>query len=46
MKSKKITNGLTHRGRFQAQGRVLEESEAWAEPIPPSTHDGEAMLQK
>lgn len=40
------STGRVHRGRFQAQGLKLEESEAWADPIPPSTEDGEAMLQK
>lgn len=38
--------GPGHRGRFQAQGLKLEESEAWAVPIPPSTEEGEAMLLK
>jgi len=38
--------GPTHRGRFQAQGLSVEESEAWAVPIPPSTEEGEAMLLK
>jgi hypothetical protein len=34
-----------HRGRFQAQGQKLEASEAWAAPIPPSTEEGDIMLQ-
>ncbi|HHP7423666.1 TPA: hypothetical protein ACSC6M_000480 [Enterobacter roggenkampii] len=49
--AKKTTNvqastGNDHRGRFQAQGEKLEESEAWAVPIPPSTEEGESMLLK
>lgn len=38
--------GKDHWGRFQAQGEKLEESEAWAVPIPPSTEEGGSMLLK
>ncbi|MEN4883961.1 hypothetical protein [Enterobacter ludwigii] len=40
------STGKDHRGRFQAQGEKLEESEAWAVPIPPSTEEGVSMLLK
>ncbi|HDT2136648.1 MULTISPECIES: hypothetical protein [Enterobacter cloacae complex] len=44
-KNAKNTAKQPHRGRFQAQGQKLEESVPWAAPIPPSTEEGNIMLQ-
>ncbi|MBN1463997.1 MAG: hypothetical protein JW922_10040 [Paludibacteraceae bacterium] len=35
-----------HRGRIQAQGENLEESQSWAQEEPPTKTDGLNMLQK
>ncbi|QJD78671.1 hypothetical protein [Spirosoma rhododendri] len=35
---------MNHRGRFQAQGRKLEESEAWAQPAPLYLQQGKSLL--
>ena len=37
---------MKHRGRLQAQGENLEESEIWAQEEPPTKTDGLNMLQK
>ena len=34
-----------HRGRIQAQGGKIEESENWAREIPPSWEEGLEMLE-
>ncbi|EFE5937910.1 MULTISPECIES: hypothetical protein [Enterobacter] len=44
-KTAKNSAKQAHRGRFQAQGQKLESSVAWAVPIPPSTEEGNKMLQ-
>lgn len=44
-KTIKTTGKQAHRGRFQAQGQRLEKSVAWAAPIPPTTEEGNKMLQ-
>ena len=33
-----------HRGRFQAQGRKLEESEIWAKDVPISVEEGIQLI--
>ena len=35
-----------HRGRLQAQGGGVEESEQWAQDAPPTRSDGLAMLER
>ncbi len=35
-----------HRGRIQAQGKILEESEAWSQENPPTVEEGLEMLIK
>jgi hypothetical protein len=35
-----------HRGRWQAQGQGLEESEAWNQPVALSAQDGENLLSR
>ncbi len=37
---------MKHRGRIQAQGEKLEESEFWAQEEPPTKTDGLNMLQQ
>src|SRR5688500_6842606 len=37
---------MTHRGRFQAQGKDLEASESWAQEIPLTVKDGLELLKK
>jgi hypothetical protein len=35
---------VNHRGRFQAQGQTLEESENWAQDLPLSAQKGHLLL--
>ncbi len=35
---------MNHRGRFQAQGHRLEESESWAKPDPLYIDEGKTLL--
>lgn len=35
---------MNHRGRFQAQGRKLEKSEAWAQLAPLYLQEGKSLL--
>jgi hypothetical protein len=37
---------MNHRGRIQAQGKKLEESEAWSQNESPTKNDGFVMLEK
>jgi hypothetical protein len=37
---------MENRGRIQAQGKNLEESEAWSQESPPTVDDGLEMLTK
>ena len=37
---------MRHRGRIQAQGEKLEESEAWAQNSPLTQNEGLKMLEK
>ncbi len=37
---------MLHRGRIQAQGEDLEESESWAADTPPTWQEGIAMIDK
>lgn len=39
------TDEIMHRGRIQAQGGGLEASVSWAQMNPPTTSDGEIMLE-
>nr|MCU0392566.1 hypothetical protein [Thermoflexibacter sp.] len=36
---------MLHRGRIQAQGEDLEESESWSQNEPPTKEDGLQMLE-
>ena len=36
---------MQHRGRFQAQGDILEESESWAQELPLLLTDGQDLLK-
>lgn len=36
---------MLHRGRIQAQGEDLEESESWAQSEPPTKKEGLQMLE-
>lgn len=36
---------MKHRGRIQAQGKKLEESEAWAQNEPPTIEEGLDMVE-
>jgi RHS repeat-associated protein len=38
------SNNADNRGRIQAQGSGLEDSESWARPTPPTASEGAAML--
>lgn len=42
----KSNDSLEHRGRFQAQGRGVEESESWAQEKPLSVSKGLGLLGK
>ncbi|MEM9888804.1 MAG: hypothetical protein AAF849_23110 [Bacteroidota bacterium] len=44
--SKKKKKRKEHRGRWQAQGGGLEESESWAQDEPLSKEDGLKLLNK
>ena len=35
---------MDNRGRFQAQGKILEESTSWAQDLPLSVSDGHSLL--
>jgi hypothetical protein len=35
---------MSHRGRFQAQGKRLEESESWAKDLPLNYNEGLQLL--
>lgn len=37
---------MKHRGRIQAQGKNLEESEAWSQNEPPTVRQGLEMIEK
>jgi len=37
---------MLHRGRIQAQGEDLEESESWAADTPPTWQEGIEMINK
>ena len=37
---------MDHRGRFQAQGSKLEQSEAWAQMLPITIEEGRNLLIK
>ncbi len=37
---------MEHRGRIQAQGEKLEESESWAQDEPPTINEAEKMVEK
>lgn len=37
---------MNHRGRFQAQGKVLEESTHWAQGLPLLAVDGHLLLNE
>lgn len=37
---------MEHRGRIQAQGKNLEESESWSQEVPPTIEDGFEMLER
>lgn len=37
---------MLHRGRIQAQGEDLEESESWATDTPPTWQEGIEMINK
>lgn len=37
---------MKHRGRIQAQGKSIEESEAWSQEQPPTVDDGLLMLKR
>ena len=37
---------MKHRGRIQAQGEKLEESESWSQDEPPTGRDGLEMLKR
>ncbi len=37
---------MKHRGRLQAQGENLEESENWAQDEPPTIKDGLKMVER
>lgn len=41
-----MSNSPKHRGRIQAQGDGLEESEAWATESPPTWQEGLSLLSK
>jgi len=36
---------MLNRGRIQAQGENLEQSEAWAKPVPLTESEGLALLE-
>ena len=35
---------MDNRGRFQAQGKILEESTSWAQDLPLTVTDGHSLL--
>ncbi len=37
---------MEHRGRIQAQGKNLEESESWSQDEPPTIDEGLEMVEK
>jgi len=37
---------MKHRGRIQAQGKNIDQSESWTQDNPPSADDGLLMLEK
>jgi len=39
-------SNYNHRGRIQAQGEKLEESESWAKIIPLTKNEGMQMIEK
>ena len=41
-----MSNSPKYRGRLQAQGGGLEESESWASDNPPTLKEGLSMLEK
>ncbi len=37
---------MEHRGRIQAQGKNIEESESWSQDEPPTIQDGLEMIER